>query len=417
MAHRIIINNLGPIEHVDMQVDDFMIFTGPQASGKSTIAKAIYLFRSVKDDLYRLILRKWNEPDLTVLKTLTDELAKKMFLTLGLASFNPKEQCKEVCGIEYYYSESVYLRLHDISTGHFEGVFEGLGSFLEEPAVEDAPTYGPEDGKKLRAMLDDLFCFREEPVFIPADRSFLTLLSSKWNHIYMGLDDREQRELDFGTHEYIKLVAKIRNSYGDKKEGIKVPEITKKILKGSYLYNVDTRSDYLIHERRDGGGTRGIAINYASSGQQESLWILNILSYYLAQQKPAFFIIEEPESHLFPETQDELMRFIALVKNAGHQVLITTHSPYVLGSVNNLLYAHQVGQKAPDETAKIIPPEQWLDPDTFAGYFVEDGRARDAVDEETRLFQNEVIDKASENINAAFDALLELNYSGAEEEN
>ena len=46
-----------------------------------------------------------------------------------------------------------------------------------------------------------------------------------------------------------------------------------------------------------------VKINFASSGQQEIVWILNLLVYYLLTDHPVFFIIEEPESNLFPESQ------------------------------------------------------------------------------------------------------------------
>lgn len=38
------INNLGPINHCRMDLEKFCVLTGPQASGKSTIAKAIFFF-------------------------------------------------------------------------------------------------------------------------------------------------------------------------------------------------------------------------------------------------------------------------------------------------------------------------------------------------------------------------------------
>ena len=39
---KLVINKLGPIEHCELEIKDFMVFTGPQASGKSTIAKSIF---------------------------------------------------------------------------------------------------------------------------------------------------------------------------------------------------------------------------------------------------------------------------------------------------------------------------------------------------------------------------------------
>ena len=46
---RIVINKLGPIGHCDVEINDFMVFTGPQASGKSTIAKSIFFFKNIKN--------------------------------------------------------------------------------------------------------------------------------------------------------------------------------------------------------------------------------------------------------------------------------------------------------------------------------------------------------------------------------
>lgn len=40
---RIIINQLGPIEHCELPINDFIICTGPQDAGKSTVAKSIFL--------------------------------------------------------------------------------------------------------------------------------------------------------------------------------------------------------------------------------------------------------------------------------------------------------------------------------------------------------------------------------------
>ena len=52
--HRIVIKKLGPIEYCEMECPQFMTLTGFQASGKSTIAKAIYYFRTIKDDIMEL---------------------------------------------------------------------------------------------------------------------------------------------------------------------------------------------------------------------------------------------------------------------------------------------------------------------------------------------------------------------------
>ena len=52
--HKLIINKLGPIGHCELECSRFMTLTGFQASGKSTIAKVIYYFRTIKEDIAEL---------------------------------------------------------------------------------------------------------------------------------------------------------------------------------------------------------------------------------------------------------------------------------------------------------------------------------------------------------------------------
>ena len=39
---KLIIDRLGPIAHCEIEIKDFLILTGAQATGKSTIAKSIF---------------------------------------------------------------------------------------------------------------------------------------------------------------------------------------------------------------------------------------------------------------------------------------------------------------------------------------------------------------------------------------
>ena len=56
--HKLVIHRLGPIEHCALECTSFMTLTGFQASGKSTIAKAIYFFRTIKEDIASLAERQ-----------------------------------------------------------------------------------------------------------------------------------------------------------------------------------------------------------------------------------------------------------------------------------------------------------------------------------------------------------------------
>lgn len=55
---KIELKNFGPIKNLNLEIKDFMLFIGPQASGKSTIAKTIFFFKSLNDDLVKLFLNE-----------------------------------------------------------------------------------------------------------------------------------------------------------------------------------------------------------------------------------------------------------------------------------------------------------------------------------------------------------------------
>lgn len=52
---KIIIKYLGPVRELEMEIKDFNLLIGEQATGKSTVAKAIYFFRIIKSTFLILI--------------------------------------------------------------------------------------------------------------------------------------------------------------------------------------------------------------------------------------------------------------------------------------------------------------------------------------------------------------------------
>ncbi len=58
-----------------------------------------------------------------------------------------------------------------------------------------------------------------------------------------------------------------------------------------------------------------------------------------------FVVLEEPESHLHPAIQRQMARAIAHLVNSGVRVLITTHSDYLVGQINNLIRLSQASKK------------------------------------------------------------------------
>jgi hypothetical protein len=92
----------------------------------------------------------------------------------------------------------------------------------------------------------------------------------------------------------------------------------------------------------------------------------------------------------------------------SNQVIITTHSPYILSSLNNLLYAYSIGQKRPKETKNIVDKRLWINPDQLNAFFVSEGCIHNIIDDEFRLIKSEAIDSASIIINNTYNLLFDL---------
>ena len=132
-------------------------------------------------------------------------------------------------------------------------------------------------------------------------------------------------------------------------------------------------------------------------------------------------IIEEPELNLFPETQYELVSHLSqnIASRTGtgqmyysNHLLLTTHSPYILTSLNNLMYAYQVGQEHVEEVNKIIDKKYWVNPDDVSAYrLMTDGTAKNIVDEELKQIDAGELDEISRSINAIWDKISDIEFS------
>lgn len=436
--HRLIINKLGPIEHSELVCAPFMTLTGFQASGKSTIAKAIYYFRTIKEDIMELA--KKQALNGTVIEGLEDEydigsgagLKQKLENYLRekfLSTFGSSWGMANDMYLEYWFTETCFVKISLKKEVRYQTpnyiwitLSPELGRFLQEKngCFSVTPLGVPEEEEKwFRAELYRLFDDRSSVVYIPAGRSMITLLSQQLSYIYAQMDDVQKRSLDNCTRDYLERILRLRPEFSVGLQGLATfsprrlsleivkhaLKLMKKVLRGDYRYSNGEEQIVL-----DDG--KYVKINFASSGQQECVWILNLLFYYLLRQERILFIIEEPESHLFPASQKYITELIALVKNQGHSVVLTTHSPYVLGALNNLLYASGIRESCSQKVREIIPQELWIDFHGFDAWFVKNGSLEGCMDPELHMIQNEKIDEISKVINEDFDRLLDLQEEG-----
>ena len=91
-------------------------------------------------------------------------------------------------------------------------------------------------------------------------------------------------------------------------------------------------------------------------------------------------------------------------------LVITTHSPYILTSVNNLLQAGKLygtaSAEAKKRVAQIVSPSSILKPGEVAFFALENGGLKSILDPETGLINGAAIDQVSNDIAVQFDKLL-----------
>ncbi len=119
-----------------------------------------------------------------------------------------------------------------------------------------------------------------------------------------------------------------------------------------------------------------VTLGRSSSGQQESIRIIQDAVLQIAKGDPVFRVIEEPEAHLSPSGQHrliEIMAVLANVPNSGNEILITTHSPYILTILNNLILAGELAEdpgKEHELDAAGIPALFRLKPTQVSAYML-----------------------------------------------
>jgi AAA ATPase domain len=180
------------------------------------------------------------------------------------------------------------------------------------------------------------------------------------------------------------------------------------ILKGKSIF---TASEHFLDVSEVGS----IPLGFASSGQQEAVSILEYILLSLRDIKKnedALFIVEEPEAHLYPMSQYEIVKAIRLFANElpDTQIVLTTHSPYILTALNNLLLAGETAAKdaqAASEIESILPSSCWLRAQNVGAYYVAEGKIA-SIFEKSNLIGENKLDDALDDIMDDFDMIMDI---------
>lgn len=412
---KIIIKNFGPIKEIDFCLDkQFNLVIGEQATGKSTLAKCIYFFKDVISEMTHLFMGQTEKlANMTADKILQLYYvnAKKLFY-LSFGRYCHSEDTE----ISYQYADN-RLAAISVVNGDIQFKYDQtteqeikhiLMWYLEKTLSEKAADTSIFSLRALSVSLENLFGNNIRRMFIPACRSRVTGVLDQYQgqtlDIYFNallenirafkffLETSSEADVDVAYLHKDSVPKQLHERIADLKS------LKQKILKGDYETDKEKTWIKLLN------GTR-VPVEYGSSGQQESLWILNFLTMIMYSASSRFLIIEEPEAHLYPSAQLELVKLIALVANTtGSEILITTHSPYILSAFNLLTYAGKV-EKVNKEG--LINPYQRIAPQKLGAFKLKSGICKDIYNEQEGLISAEKIDTVSEDINALFDKLID----------
>lgn len=418
---RIKIKNFGPIREGYtenegwMNINKVTVFTGDQGSGKSTVAKLISLFFWIEKNIVRNTIS-------------ADQLNVNIF----------KNLCNQQEIFEYF-SEDTFISFEGDA---FNFIYDNKTSSLKVTANDGCENY----------ILPKI-------QYVSAARNLLTILYNisgqiidKYNNIVdlssnipfmvrvLNIEYRKALEVFakngfslpindtnvyYQNHNtYITTKGK-RISMSAASSGIQ--SITPLLIVSHYLMNEVRNDIYEKVQTLDNNLKKKIENDFAKENAsllekftQVCLFgkgiLKNIEDEILLDEKlkkyiPSSFIniVEEPEQNLFPISQQKVINTLLEYNNAKREnkLIISTHSPYILSTLNNSILAEDVFNKTGKEINDYGQRKR-VDFTDVSAFKFSDGKIFNIKDEETRLINADEIDSCSEKIISDFDELLDL---------
>jgi hypothetical protein len=412
---KLTVKNFSVIKDAELEFGKITVLIGPQSSGKSLLCKLAFFFSQVVPEIDYAMLpfgKSFDDFKITLLHEFTERFPRSTWSGQAFRVAYTSIQFKIVVS-----SDATEASLRIEFNGGFSERYDRhvqISSIPTERINAIDPWWIEE-----RILVGSLR--QEHSVYIPTGRAFFST-ANKGFASFSGknldwITQRFSTEMDF---DYRGLIETSDPSSDLLPQFL---DVAAYILGGEV---VREGGAILFQSKADG---RKLPFQLLSSGTLELLPLLNplasrvsviatkpLLAGSTSNPIPGTIFVEEPESSVFPNTQYDLMRLFAWLSSEprlNFHFAITTHSPYILSSLNNLLEAWQVVATKPeakDEVAKLIDERYWIRPSDFKAYCIHDGKLESIMDEETGLINANYLDNVSETIGSEFDELLRLGY-------
>lgn len=415
---RLRVSNFSCIKHADINIDRLTVIIGPQASGKSILCKLVYFFTDMIL-IQRECLRERESFDSykEQIRTKFDEWFPcsawgdgKFDISFEMGGFQIRLLRKGYAGSPL---DGFRLTVSEQAEFTYKSALARINaSYLKSQESEEGFHMFWSGDEIVRAHLRELMGGDTvlTQLFIPAGRSFFTSIGKamaffeqgrmldpiilRFGRAYAGIKEEKNTPLrrlpDQGKSSMDSAARRMAKIFGGK-------------------LKVERDREYVIAD--DG---RHVPLMALSSGQQELLPLLIVLPWVSARTKASRLLyIEEPEAHLFPEAQSQLVEVFSEIINRASltSLILTTHSPYVLSKINNLLKAgllyEELGEGYKPAIERIVSQSHWLRPDSISAYAIVDGVVENIMDK-SGLIDADYLDSVSGSISKEFMGLLEV---------
>lgn len=367
------IKNFGPIVSGKISVKPITILMGPNNSGKSYVALMIHSILSspmrplafppnIIKPVEQLLSSKERplvlEPQLSskIAKHLASEIADGIYVRIGRLFSGDSgflirigsRKCTLKIRTEYFSANlDLSSKRHKILPLDFRIKFESTDSPVT-PGTITVPAPHPYYGSRRRRPLPGRHIFvtlssirhQMQPLrsfYLPASRSGILqghrALSASIvrSAPYIGLRGTEVPKLSGVVSDFVvDMLEASSHPFHDPPFRDIACAMEEKILHGKVRL-----PESLLPEITFFYKGRDFPLDLASSAVSEMAPLVLYLKHVITE--PGLLIIEEPEAHLHPRNQTDLIKFLAQMVRRGMKVLITTHSPFIVEKLSNLI--------------------------------------------------------------------------------
>ena len=179
--------------------------------------------------------------------------------------------------------------------------------------------------------------------------------------------------------------------------------LEKEILQGKVGFETSELRKELLFQPKE---STKLEMPIVSSMVKELAPLVLCLRYLVEPNE--LLIIDEPEMNLHPAAQVEIAEFLAMLVNAGLHVLITTHSPYIVDHLANLMQAAK--HEDPDSIKEMFYLERtdaFISQEKVSVYLFEDGTAKNIISEEGTI-NWETFGQVSDDVSRIYANLLKI---------